>query len=88
MRQKSKGDTMAASLFARRPGLMIELRAFFRQQHLVEQPLGVAMKNFGNLCAQIRIRLAESINNLAEMGFVDSDHLGKAILPDAARIHA
>ena len=79
---------MAASLFARRPGLMIELRAFFRQQHLVEQPLGIAVENFGDLRTQIWIGLAESINNLAEVGFVDPDHLGKAVLPDATRVHA
>jgi hypothetical protein len=79
---------MAPNLFVRGPGLMVELRAFFSQQNLVKKPLRVAMEDFCDLRAQIWIRLAKSVNNLAQMGFVDSDHLGKAVLPDAARIHA
>ena len=46
------------------------------------------MKNFCDLRAQIWIGLAESVNDLAEMGLVDTDHLGKTVLPNAARVHS
>jgi len=46
------------------------------------------MKNFCDLRAQIWIRLAESVNNLAEMGLIDTDHLGETVLPNAARVHS
>ena len=46
------------------------------------------MKNFCDLRAQIWIRLAESVDDLAEVGFINADHLGKAVLSDATRVHA
>jgi hypothetical protein len=67
---------------------VVEFGAFLTQQHLVEEPLRITMKYFCDLRTQIRIRLAESVHDLAKVGFIDPDHLGKAILPDAARIHA
>ena len=78
----------ASNLFVRRPGLMVEFRALFGQQDLVEEPFGIAMEDFCDLRAQIWIRLAEAVNDLAQVGFIDPDHLGKTVLPDAARIHA
>ena len=78
----------APNLFVRRPGLMVKFRAFFTEQHLVKEPLGVTMKNFCDLRAQIWIRLAESVDDLAEVGFINADHLGKAVLSDATRVHA
>jgi hypothetical protein len=67
---------------------MVEFRALFSQQNFVKKPFRVAMEDFCDLRTQIWIGLTKSVNNLAQMGFVDSDHLGKAVLPDAARIHA
>jgi hypothetical protein len=75
-------------LLVRRPGLMVEFRAFFTEQNLVEEPLGITMEDLCDLRAQIWIRLTESVDDLAEVGLIDPDHLGKTVLPDAARIHA
>jgi hypothetical protein len=46
------------------------------------------MKNLCDLRAQIWIRLAESIHDLAQVGLIDPDHLGKTVLADTARVHA
>ncbi len=45
------------------------------------------MEDLRYLCTQISIWFTKSIYDLAEMGFIDPDHLGEPILPNPNRVH-
>lgn len=67
---------------------MVEFGTLFSQQDLVKEPFRITMEDFCDLRTQIWIGLAKSVYDLAKVGFIDPDHLGKTVLADTARIHS
>ena len=53
----------------------------------MEEPIRIAVEDLCYLCTQISIWFTKSVYDLAEMGFIDSDHLGQTILPNPNRVH-
>lgn len=66
---------------------MIDDEAFFGNQHLVEEPLRVAVQNLCNLRPKVMIGFAESVNDFAEVGFINAQHLRQAVLSNPAGEH-
>jgi hypothetical protein len=56
--------------------------------HLVEQPVRIALEYFCEVDADITGRLAKSVHDAAEGGFMNSQHSGQAVLADTGGIHA
>jgi hypothetical protein len=55
--------------------------------HLVEQPVGIALKDFREVHSNVAGRLAESVHDPAQGSFVNAKHFGQTVLPDACRVH-
>jgi len=55
--------------------------------HLVKKPIRIALQNFCQVDANIAGRLAKSIHNSAQGGFVDTQHASQTVLPNAGCVH-
>lgn len=55
--------------------------------HLVEQPIRVALQDFGEMHANVAGGLAKAVHDSAQRGFVNPQHSCQAILPDARGVH-
>nr|WP_252263484.1 hypothetical protein [Paracidobacterium acidisoli] len=67
--------------------MVIDDQAFLGHQHLVEEPFGIAVKYLCDLSPKVMTGFAESVNDFAEVGFVDAQHLRQAILSNPAGEH-
>jgi len=54
--------------------------------HPVEEPLRVALQDGRNLLADISAGLTKTVNDSAQMGFIDAQHAGQAILSNPAGV--
>lgn len=76
------------NLFVRWLRHHFELRTLFNQEYLVEEPFSIAVEDFRDMGAQIGVRFAESIDDFAQVRFVNADHLSQSVLPDPACVHS
>lgn len=69
-----------------RRGLQVCCQVFVVDLHPVKEPLGIALQNGCDLLADVAAGLAKSVDNAAQMGFVNAQHSCQAILPNPARV--
>lgn len=55
--------------------------------HLVEQPVGIALQDLCKLKAEVAGRLPEAVHDSAQGSFMNAEHSGQAVLPDAGGVH-
>ncbi len=61
---------------------------FVTDLHLEEEPLWVALEDFGKVRADVSRGLTESIHDPTQRCFVNAEHSGEAILSDTGGVHA
>jgi hypothetical protein len=66
---------------------MIDDKAFFSDQHLMEEPLRIAVQNLCYLRPKVMTGFAESVNDFAEVGFINAQHFRQAVLSYPAGEH-
>lgn len=59
---------------------------FLGDEHLVEQPLWIAVQDLRNLRSQVIAGLAKAINDFAEVCFIYAQHLRHSVLAQAAGV--
>lgn len=66
----------------------ISRESFVADLHSVEEPFRVALQNRCNLFAYIPAWLTESVDDPAQMGFIDAEHSRQTILPNPSGVNS
>lgn len=56
--------------------------------HFVKEPLWIALQNRCEVFANVSAWLAESVDDPAQMGFIDAEHSRQAILPNPSGVNS
>ena len=60
---------------------------FVAHLHFVKEPIRIALENLGKMNSNVASRLAKSVHDSAQGGFVDAEHSCQTVLPDARGVH-
>jgi hypothetical protein len=60
---------------------------FIVDLHLVEQPIGVALEDLGEMNSDIARRLPETVHDSAQGGLVNAQHSRQTVLPNARGVN-
>jgi hypothetical protein len=81
---RNKSANQKCSDFGR--ALQLSRQILVVDLHPVEEPLGIALQNGRDLLADVSAGLAKSVNDPAQMGFIDAQHSRQAVLSNPARV--